>query len=167
MASTTVTSTNTGDRKVGQVKWFNNKAGYGFITVNNDDSANNDIFVHYSSIRVTKSQYLYLVQGEYVEFSLVKSSTDKHEYQANDVSGINGGALMCETRNNFQKLDSANDSSKPRGTDRPLRKTQYSLGQNRRPRDESNGAESKDFTAIRRRPQQPKKRKEPEQSVSL
>lgn len=90
----------TTDRSFGQVKWFNNKAGYGFITMNDsdDENAGKDIFVHYSSIRVTNSQYKYLTQGEYVEFSLEKSNSDKHELQANDVSGIKGGKLMCEVR---------------------------------------------------------------------
>ena len=76
------------DRLLGQVKWFNNKAGYGFITVNDGDFSGKDIFIHYSAIRVTNSQYKYLVQGEYVEFSLVKSSTDGHEFQAVDISGV-------------------------------------------------------------------------------
>jgi cold shock CspA family protein len=86
------------DRLVGQVKWFNNKAGYGFITVSDGEHAGKDIFVHFSTIRVTNSQYKYLIQGEYVELSLNKSATETHEYQATDVSGIKGGALMCETR---------------------------------------------------------------------
>jgi hypothetical protein len=93
----------------GQVKWFNNKAGYGFITVNTGDQKGKDIFIHYSAIRVTNSQYKYLVQGEYVEFDLVKSTSDTHEYQALNVSGINGGSLMCETRRN-------NDYSKTQNT---------------------------------------------------
>lgn len=88
----------TTERVLGQVKWFNNKAGYGFITMNDGDSAGKDIFVHYSSIRVTNSQYKYLTQGEYVEFALEKSGSDKHELQANDVSGLKGGKLMCEVR---------------------------------------------------------------------
>jgi len=83
---------------IGQVKWFNNKAGYGFITVNDGEFAGKDIFIHYSTIKVTNSQYKYLVQGEYVEFTLEKSTTGNHEYQASAVSGIKGGKLMCETR---------------------------------------------------------------------
>ena len=84
----------------GRVKWFNNKAGYGFITVSDGEQSGKDIFVHFTTVRVTNSQYKYLIQGEYVEFTLVKSTSDNHEYQATDVSGIKGGALMCETRRN-------------------------------------------------------------------
>ena len=41
-------------RYTGQVKWFNNKAGYGFITVTQPgDFVNKDIFTHFSSIDVT------------------------------------------------------------------------------------------------------------------
>lgn len=83
----------------GKVKWFNNKAGYGFITVSDaGDFMNNDIFAHYTSIRVTNSQYKYLVQGEYVQFDIVKSTSGPHEFKAMSVTGIKGGELMCETR---------------------------------------------------------------------
>ena len=94
----TTTTASTSDRLFGQVKWFNTKAGYGFITVCNGEHTGKDIFVHYSSILVENSQYKYLVQGEYVEFSLVKSTNDKYEFHAVDVSGINRGSIMCETR---------------------------------------------------------------------
>lgn len=83
----------------GKVKWFNNKAGYGFITVSDEgEYFNHDIFTHYTAIKVTNSQYKYLVQGEYVQFDLVKSSSGPHEYKAMSVTGIKGGELMCETR---------------------------------------------------------------------
>ena len=85
-------------RLVGQVKWFNNKAGYGFITVSDGEYSGKDIFIHYSTIRVTNSQYKYLVQGEYVEFEVEKSSSETHEFQATSVTGIKGGKLMCESR---------------------------------------------------------------------
>jgi cold shock CspA family protein len=50
----------------GRVKWFNNKAGYGFITVNDcETNEERDLFVHHSEIRVLQTQYKYLVQGEY------------------------------------------------------------------------------------------------------
>ena len=86
------------NRMVGQVKWFNNKAGYGFITVKGVDTEEKDIFAHYSTINVADSQYRYLVQGEYVEFDLSTSSKPPHEYQSSNISGIKGGKLMCETR---------------------------------------------------------------------
>lgn len=81
----------------GRVKWFNNKSGFGFITVCDGIHKGKDIFAHFSAIRGESSQYKYLVQGEYVEFSLVKSENEQHEYNAADITGIMGGILMCDT----------------------------------------------------------------------
>ena len=87
------------ERFTGRVKWFNNKAGYGFVTITDGRYSGNDVFVHHSSIKVDSEQYKYLVQGEYIEFCLSDTKgVGNHEYQAGDVSGINGGKLMCETR---------------------------------------------------------------------
>ena len=86
----------------GRVKWFNNKAGYGFLTVTDGERSGSDIFVHHSSISIGSQQYKYLVQGEYIEFSLNKVESDKHEWQASNVKGIKGGKLMCETRHEFK-----------------------------------------------------------------
>ena len=91
-------ATPTQDALTGRVKWFNNKAGFGFITVCDGAHSDKDIFVHYSSIQVQNSQYKYLVQGEYVDFLLVKPANSEHEFHAVSVSGIKGGNLMCETR---------------------------------------------------------------------
>ena len=88
---------------LGRVKWFNNKAGYGFITVTDGDRSGSDIFVHHSGIKVSSEQYRYLVQGEYVQFSLDNTPGGAHEVQATSVSGINGGILMCETRRDFRQ----------------------------------------------------------------
>ena len=86
------------ERFTGRVKWFNNKAGYGFITVTDGAKSGTDVFVHHSSVKVDDEQYKYLVQGEYVNFNLLDTMTDRHEFQAGDVCGIKGGKLMCETR---------------------------------------------------------------------
>ena len=86
------------ERFMGRVKWFNNKAGYGFITVTDGPKSGTDVFVHHSAIKVDSEQYKYLVQGEYIEFSLSDTKTDTHQFQADEVSGIKGGKLMCETR---------------------------------------------------------------------
>jgi len=95
----TVTSS---DTLTGRVKWFNNKAGYGFITVTVGDRSGSDIFVHHSGINVSNQQYKYLVQGEYVDFVLEKPESGNHEFHAINVNGISNGKLMCETRRDFK-----------------------------------------------------------------
>ena len=98
-------------RMIGQVKWFNNKAGYGFITVSDGKYVGKDIFAHYSTIRVGDTQYRYLVQGEYVEFQLSISTNTAHEFQATHISGIKGGLLMCETRQSTRPKHDVSSSS--------------------------------------------------------
>ena len=114
-ASTTSTSTSTSTssasnaaanaaaKYTGRVKWFNNKFGYGFITVVSTDAAasaaiGSDVFAHHSEIGVGEDQYRYLVQGEYVEFVVVKTTSGNHEFQCSAIRGIHGGQLICETR---------------------------------------------------------------------
>ena len=100
---------------MGSVKWFNNKAGYGFITCIEGDLLNKDIFVHHSAIVVGSDQFRFLVQGEFVHFDLVKVEGDeKHEFQAKSVTGINGGKLMCEN----QRLKQGDKQSDRKQSDR-------------------------------------------------
>jgi cold shock CspA family protein len=97
-----VVTPSSSERLIGRVKWFNNKAGYGFITVTDGSHSGSDYFVHHSAVDVENQQYKYLVQGEYVEFGLVKTTSGTHEWQASDVNGIKGGKLMCETRHELK-----------------------------------------------------------------
>lgn len=90
-------------KETGCVKWFNNKSGYGFIS--SCDEGGDDVFVHHSSLRVGDEQYRYLVAGEYVEYSKEPASND-HEWQATSVTGVKGGKLMCETRNELRNASS-------------------------------------------------------------
>ena len=80
--------TTSAGKALGQVKWFNNKSGFGFITVMNGDHNGKDIFVHHSDLLVGEEQYRYLVTGEYVEFKLselsddnMKDKDDKHKFK--------------------------------------------------------------------------------------
>lgn len=50
----------------GQVKWFNNSKGYGFI--GREDGA--DVFVHYSAI--VGDGYRSLQEGDTVEFEIIQ-----------------------------------------------------------------------------------------------
>jgi cold shock CspA family protein len=115
MSSDSASSSN---NTVGQVKWFNNKAGYGFITVKEADGSAKDIFCHYTNLQVDESQYKYLVQGEYVQFVLAPLEDGKHEVQATQITGINGGQLMCQTR----KLNAPSTTGAPVRRSAPLRR---------------------------------------------
>ena len=100
---TTSSSENAASGYNGRVKWFNNKSGYGFITVLKTDETSavpvgTDVFAHHSEINVSSDQYRYLVQGEYVAFDVVKTTNANHEYQCAKVKGMYGGQLICETR---------------------------------------------------------------------
>ena len=89
-------------RLTGRVKWFNNKTGFGFITIvggNDQFKDASEIFAHHSAIKVSQEQYRYLVEGEYVEFSVSDTASGDHKFQAADVRGVKGGKLFCETRN--------------------------------------------------------------------
>ena len=101
--NTDIQETTTGSESIrftGRVKWFNNKAGYGFITVTDaGNMKDTDIFVHHSGVVVDNEQYKYLVQGEYVSFDLKKMERGDHEFHAFGVRGVSNGMLMCETRN--------------------------------------------------------------------
>jgi CspA family cold shock protein len=60
------------ERVTGKVKWFSNERGYGFLLVDGD-AANNEYFVHFSSIDM--DGYKTLKAGQEVEFEL--KDTDK------------------------------------------------------------------------------------------
>ncbi len=69
----------------GNVKWFNNEKGYGFI----DYAENEDIFVHYSAIN--QDGYKSLSEGQFVEFKLLETAKG---YQALDVSVVKETATI-------------------------------------------------------------------------
>lgn len=109
-----MSSSNEESENVGIVKWFNNKQGYGFLTVMNNDRKNEDVFVHHSALLVKENQYKYLVQGEYVkfDFSKIEEPKENREWQAVNVMGCCGGKLMCETRNDNKQLNSKQNFDK-------------------------------------------------------
>jgi len=86
------------DKLNGQVKWFNNRKNYGFITVTSPgERSGTDVFVHQSNIRA--EGYRTLSQGEYVSFVLSandKENSEAHPFHATDVTGVDGGKLKCD-----------------------------------------------------------------------
>jgi CspA family cold shock protein len=126
-----VTHADAAEHLLGRVKWFNNKSGYGFITVTDGKRSGTDVFVHHSAVNVENNQYKYLVQGEYVEFDLMKTQSEKHEWQASNVSGIKGGKLMCETRhelkvsrNEYKSVPKSDEPQMPKQRGEPRQRAQ-------------------------------------------
>jgi CspA family cold shock protein len=66
-------------RETGNVKWFNDAKGYGFIQ--RDDGV--DVFVHYRAIR--GEGHRSLTEGQQVEYAVV---TGEKGLQAEDVVGL-------------------------------------------------------------------------------
>lgn len=79
----------------GEVKWFNNRRGYGFLRIVSGDRTNEDVFVHQSYVCPQTSEYRALYQGEYVSFN-IKEATETERSQAIDVTGVGGGPLQCD-----------------------------------------------------------------------
>jgi CspA family cold shock protein len=67
------------DRNTGNVKWFNNAKGFGFIS----QETGEDVFVHFRSIQ--GEGYKTLDQGEPVEYKLVQGPKG---LQAEDVCRV-------------------------------------------------------------------------------
>jgi cold shock protein len=80
-------------KEIGTCKWFNDKLGFGFITIYAGEDTGKDIFVHHSGIKPLNSNYRTLKKGEYINFNI---TTGLNGLQAIDVTGINGGPLMCD-----------------------------------------------------------------------
>ena len=144
----------------GRVKWFNNRAGYGFITVSSGDHKNEDVFVHHSAVQVKQEQYRYLVQGEYVDFKLCAVSDESHKWQAGEVSGVDGEKLMCETRLESRATRTTRKDSSttegPRTTTGPRYASRDSTEQGHyRVRSRGSGPrEGDEWMLVRRKPQQ-------------
>jgi cold shock CspA family protein len=101
---------------LGQVKWFNAKAGFGFVTVLEGERKESEVFVHHSGLKVEKAQFRYLVEGEYVSLEVSESTSGANKFQGANVTGVLGGRLMCETRSEASLATSEYKSGAPRDT---------------------------------------------------
>ena len=109
MSTETTTTVNmeelVGKRFLAKCKWFNNKLGYGFVTLVCDDDNNKitecDVFCHHSNVNPQVSTFKTLTQGEYVSLEISRcedSSQSGQEFQAVNVTGVGGtGAVGNET----------------------------------------------------------------------
>ena len=75
-----------------QVKWFNKKKGFGFVT----DGTGKEYFCHHSDISI--SGYRFLRAGEYVRGELVSMEDSKQNLSISRAP-TDWGTLMCQVRN--------------------------------------------------------------------
>ncbi len=85
----------------GTVKWFNNAKGYGFLV--SEESSGDDIFAHYSEIKM--DGYKTLKAGQNVIFDLIQGNKGVH------AANIRSGENESETETKLES--SSNDSSTP------------------------------------------------------
>ncbi len=100
---------------IGHVLWFDQKKGFGFVKVNHpgSDFHDKDIFVHYSSIHTTNTNYKKLFPGEYVSMDVKhQPEVEGKEYTCLNLTGVNGGPLLVENEKyNFKVYNKPNNRS--------------------------------------------------------
>jgi cold shock CspA family protein len=80
-----VKETETVGKYTGQCKWFNDKLGYGFVTICDGDEKGKDIFVHHSGVKPLNSNYKTLRKGEYIQFNVVDGMNGLETLNYNDI----------------------------------------------------------------------------------
>ncbi|QXH53580.1 cold shock domain-containing protein CspD [Pseudomonas fakonensis] len=77
----------------GKVKWFNNAKGYGFI---NEDGKTEDLFAHYSTIRM--DGYKTLKAGQSVVFEIIQGPKGLHATEIRDAAAA--AMVVGQSENN-------------------------------------------------------------------
>ena len=88
------------ENEVGNVVWFDQKKGFGFIKVITPESnmLNKDIFVHYTSIQ-SVNRFKKLYPGENVSLDIAKNTDQNNkgkEYISKNVRGLYGTTLLVD-----------------------------------------------------------------------
>ncbi|MBF8780532.1 cold shock domain-containing protein CspD [Pseudomonas fulva] len=78
----------------GKVKWFNNAKGYGFI--NEEGKADEDLFAHYSAIRM--DGYKTLKAGQPVTFDIIQGPKGLHAVNIQSASADIAAPALAPAR---------------------------------------------------------------------
>lgn len=90
----------------GQVKWFNESKGYGFIA---PDGGGKDIFVHHTAIQA--DGFRKLLEGQRVEFDLVEGPKGQQASNVFVVGDLEGKEMPHEKKTRYREAPS---NGKPR-----------------------------------------------------
>jgi len=105
MTEETSPATATIGNEVGNVVWFDQKKGFGFIKIitPGSDLLDKEVFVHFSSI-LSQNRFKKLYPGENVSLNVIKN-TDKNangkEFICSNVSGLYGTTPLLVDLPNF------------------------------------------------------------------
>jgi len=109
------TTTTTYGKEVGNVIWFDQKKGFGFIRIINPESEYHakELFVHYTSIE-SLNRFKKLYPGENV--SLTVSMNDGEvpegkEFVTSNVTGLYGAGLLVDNSNYIVKIMKKRDEN--------------------------------------------------------
>jgi cold shock CspA family protein len=84
--------------EVGNVVWFDQKKGFGFVKIVNPGSEflNNEIFIHFSSIN-SESNFKKLYPGENVSLDVERNEGDEtKKFLGKNVTGLFGTKLLVD-----------------------------------------------------------------------
>lgn len=107
---------------IGKVKWFNVKAGFGFINRNDNGL---DVYAHYSAI-VNKNpnhRVRSLADGELVQFNIIEGSKGS---EASDITGLDGTSVQGSEYARPKTQTRANNGRARSLDNKPARKPQDS-----------------------------------------
>ena len=102
--------------EVGNVVWFDQKKGFGFIKVITPGSKylNKEVFVHFSAIQ-SKNRFKKLYPGENVSLNIIKNTNQnggsEKEFICSDISGLYGTSLLVDLENFLIKVIRRIDSN--------------------------------------------------------
>ena len=95
-------------KEIGNVLWFDQKKGFGFVKVITPDSDlnGNEVFVHYSQIQC-ESSYKKLYPGENVSLNVDEnenSDDPKKKYVSSEITGLFGSKLLVDNEEYIVKV---------------------------------------------------------------
>ena len=91
--------------EVGNVIWFDQKKGFGFIKIitPGSENRNKEVFVHYSAVK-SENRFKKLYPGENVSLDVIKNTgenTNGKEFICSNVSGLYGTTPLLVDLPNF------------------------------------------------------------------